>query len=505
MNQELTSSPEEDAAMPRDATQRESAERQRAERELAAELAATNLLQRLSSQLIRDEEGNALFEQIVETAMELMGSQCGSMQRFDPHTRELRLLAWKCFHPDSAKFWQTITAESGAALQGGQRLVVPDVRMWDVCAGSRHLEHFELSGIRAIQSTPLISRGGEILGMISTYWSTVHEPAERELRFLDLLARQAADLLERSRNAEALRESETRLATVLETVPIGIGLVDTSGKLTLSNKEMQRYLPSRIIQSRDEERFRRWLAYLPDGRLAGREDFPVARALQGEMVLPGFEARYTQDDGREVWTRIAAVPFLDPEARITGAIAVIMDIDELKRSAEALRKAEERFRAVANLVPDLLWSSEPDGNTTWYNERWMDYTGQTFEEAIGWGWTETIHPEDREVSARRYRAAAEQGTALQQEHRIRRVDGEYRWFLVRAEPLFDENGRVVRMYGAAVDIHDMRHTAEALRDSQERLRLLVESALEHAIISMDAERRITSWNRGAENLFRLQP
>jgi two-component sensor histidine kinase len=86
----------------------------------------------------------------------------------------------------------------------------------------------------------------------------------------------------------------------------------------------------------------------------------------------------------------------------------------------------------------------------------MEYTGQVFDEPAAWDWTNVLHPDDRDLSARRYKEALEYGTTLQQENRIRRHDGEYRWFLVRAEPFHDEQGRMVRMYGAAIDVHEQR-------------------------------------------------
>src|SRR5262249_42734419 len=105
----------------------------------------------------------------------------------------------------------------------------------------------------------------------------------------------------------------------------------------------------------------------------------------------------------------------------------------------------------------------------------LKYTGQSFEEAIGWGWMDAIHPDDREASARRYREAVENGVMLRQEHRIRRFDGEYRWFVVNAFPLKDESGRIIKMYGAATDIHESRIMHEALRESEEKYRTLFTS------------------------------
>jgi|GEM_PF-867162 len=129
---------------------------------------------------------------------------------------------------------------------------------------------------------------------------------------------------------------------------------------------------------------------------------------------------------------------------------------EYARAEEALRQSQKRFQSIANLVPDLLWDSEPDGSTIWYNQRWLEYTGQRFEEAICGGWVDAIHPDDRAGSAKRYGEAVEAGKPLRQEHRIRRHDGAYRWFVVNASPLKNEKGRVIKMYCAATDIHDRK-------------------------------------------------
>ncbi|HEU4472835.1 MAG TPA: PAS domain S-box protein [Flavisolibacter sp.] len=145
---------------------------------------------------------------------------------------------------------------------------------------------------------------------------------------------------------------------------------------------------------------------------------------------------------------------------------------ERARAEEALQASENRLQSITNLVPDLLWDGEPDGSTSWYNQRWLEYTGQSLEEATGWGWMEVIHPEDRETSALRYYEAVENGEALRQEHRIRRYDGEYRWFVVSAFPHKDESGRVIKMYGAATDIHESRVMNEALGESEALLRTL---------------------------------
>src|SRR6185437_14586233 len=144
----------------------------------------------------------------------IMRSQYASMQIFYPEpdgTGKLRLLAASGFTPEAEKFWEWVyhhTASScGEALRAHKRVIVPDFRTCEFMQSAPTLPIFLDAGIFAAQSTPLYSRNGQLLGMISTHWRYPHKPPERLLELLDILARQAADLIERSQTAEALRES----------------------------------------------------------------------------------------------------------------------------------------------------------------------------------------------------------------------------------------------------------------------------------------------------------
>lgn len=140
---------------------------------------------------------------------------------------------------------------------------------------------------------------------------------------------------------------------------------------------------------------------------------------------------------------------------------------ERARAEADLRESEARLHAIANLVPDLLWSNDPGGTTPWYNQRWFEYTGQTSEQAYGYGWLDAIHPDERERSQHSFQAASDRGQPLRQELRIRGADGAYRWFLMQAQPLQDDRGQMVRWYGAATDIHEERMALEEARAALE--------------------------------------
>lgn len=180
--------------------------------QLAVELSDSKLLQSTSAQLIYEENIDALYQNIVDAAMTLMESDMASMQMLYPERGtggELRLVAFRGFNPQAARFWEWVRVDSnsscGVALRTGERVIVPDVERCDFMVGTNDLALYRQTGIQAVQTTPLVSRNGKTVGMISTHWSKPHQPTERNLRLLDILARQAADLMERRNAEDALR------------------------------------------------------------------------------------------------------------------------------------------------------------------------------------------------------------------------------------------------------------------------------------------------------------
>jgi PAS domain S-box-containing protein len=187
------------------------------EKQLALDLEAAKLLQDVSTKLIQANNIDALFDQILETAMMLLRSDYACFQLFIPERGpegELYLLRHRGFNESDVKAWEWVTPRSrsscGMALNTRQRVVFPDVLQCDYMAGSIYLDTYLKIGIRAVQTTPLLSRDGTLIGMFSTYWRKPHELTESEIRNLDVLARQAADLIERAQTEQALRRSEER-------------------------------------------------------------------------------------------------------------------------------------------------------------------------------------------------------------------------------------------------------------------------------------------------------
>jgi len=146
-----------------------------------------------------------------------------------------------------------------------------------------------------------------------------------------------------------------------------------------------------------------------------------------------------------------------------------------QKAAEALHLNERNLSLIINTIPTFAWSARPDGYRDFLNQRWLDYTGITKEQAAGWGWAEAIHPDDRQRVVEYWRSCLASGVPAETEARLRRFDGSYRWFLFRANPLQDESGRIVRWYGTNVDIEDRKRAEEALRASELSWRQIVDN------------------------------
>ena len=193
-------------------------ERARAGQTVANDLRDTQLLQALSAQLIGEQGSASLYETLIDAAVSIMQSEFVSLQMLHPERGTggaLHGIASRGFSPDALRDWEWIDCADktvcAAALRAGTRVVVSDIEACEWMAGTVTQARYLREGIRAIQSTPLVSRGGKALGMISTHWAQPHRPSERELRLLDILARMAADLMERTQAEDALRRNEQTL------------------------------------------------------------------------------------------------------------------------------------------------------------------------------------------------------------------------------------------------------------------------------------------------------
>jgi formate hydrogenlyase transcriptional activator len=202
---------------------------------------------------------------------------------------------------------------------------------------------------------------------------------------------------------------------------------------------------------------------------------PDDRARLQQIIngAPGgqdFEAEYRllMPDGRVKYLHVLARALQNSSGDLEF-VGAVTDVTEAKQT-------EDRIRRIINTVPGLHWSARPDGWVDFINQRWLDYTGMTLEQALGWGWAPAYHPDEIEEVQVKWRTAVAEGKPLEMETRLRRFDGEYRWFLERVFPLFDHVGQIVGWYGSDIDIHDRKQAEDKIRQQEIEVRQIVDLA-----------------------------
>lgn len=200
----------------------------------------------------------------------------------------------------------------------------------------------------------------------------------------------------------------------------------------------------------------------------------LERIRRGDRVEP-YETVRVRKNGTRFAAWLTVSPIRDQSGAIVGASAITRDVSARIAAEHALRESEARFRTLADNISQLTWMTDPSGWIFWYNRRWFEYTGTTLDEMQGWGWTKVHHPEHVDRVVTHFREALERGEVWEDTFPLRGKDGQYRWFLSRAQPIRDERGQIVRWFGTNTDITELREAEAALRASDERRREVLEA------------------------------
>jgi PAS domain S-box-containing protein len=298
------------------------------------------------------------------------------------------------------------------------------------------------------------------------------------------------DITKRKQTEAALRDREAHLQLILDSAKdYAIFTLDIGGHFTSWNAGAERllgYAEAEIVGHHGR------IIFTPEDSAARMPEAEMHSALtkgKGEN-----ERWHVRKDGSRFWGSGLVMPLRDAAGEVQGFLKIMQDKTERRQIEESLRQSENRYRTLADAVPQLMWINTADGRLEFCNQHWQSYTGMMPELPLAAPVLQLFHPEDLPTVVGTRSKAIQAGEAYEFECRVRRFDGTYRWHLARLVPVKDAKGQVVQWVGMGIDIDDRKRAEESLAESDRRFRFLAES-LPHLIWNVDSAGKIRFTNQ----------
>ncbi|AKB49440.1 Sensory transduction histidine kinase [Methanosarcina barkeri str. Wiesmoor] len=451
---------------------------------LMADLNAMTRLHKIGTLFVRESNLEPVLVEIVDAAIAISDADFGNIQLLDPESSELKIVASRGFPKWWLDFWDSVSVGNGTcgtALGREEKVIVEDIEQSPIFVGTPALEIQLKAGIRAVQSTPIVSRSGRLLGMFSTHYKKPHKLQDHGLQLIDLLAQQAADIIERAQIEEMLRKSEERFRVALQGSSVVISSQDRDLRYTWA------YNPSPGFKLED---------------LLGKNDYDIYQlddaeafvSIKKQVLASGVSQcdevviHRPASAGGDLFHEMTTEPLRDATGTIVGVICIAVDITERKRAEEALKKAndtlEEKIKertveleeAYNSLLENKMRLSEAQKIAHLGNWDWNLVTDELY-------WSDEIHnifgldslefdetydaflnlvlPEDREYVNNAFKKAF-CGKSFEIDFRIISADREEHILYARGQVIFDEKNTPIRVRGIVQDITERKKTEEAL-------------------------------------------
>ncbi|MGC8660334.1 MAG: PAS domain S-box protein [Desulfomonilaceae bacterium] len=407
-----------------------------------------------------------VLEKILDTAIAIASADMGNIQLFDGKTSSLKIVVHRGFDIHSLDFWNHVQEGQGAcgtALARGSRVIVEDVTESPIFRNTPALDVQLKAGVRAIISTLLIGRSGKVIGIMSTHFRKPHRPDDSTLRLLDLLARQATDIIEREQHEKALKDME-RLETFrlfVESAPVAIAMFDRDMRyLAASHRWSEEY----DLKGRDILGLSHYKVF-PE--ISDRWKDAHQRGLSGEVVKTD-EDLFERVDGGSQWLRWEITPWRLGDGQIGGIIIFTEDITQRKQAQMKAERDEQRLKLALKYAKAGMW----EWNTKTNENRWSDGLWELYGlepnscQPSYESWAATIHPNDRAKTEKIVAEALAKATELNTEWRVNNPDGSKRWLMARGGPLLDDSGQPYSYLGIVIDVTKQKLATETVKKNE---------------------------------------
>lgn len=271
------------------------------------------------------------------------------------------------------------------------------------------------------------------------------------------------DITNRKLAEVALQEQTKLLQVIIDSIGDGLILANQQGEFVLFNRAAVGLFGQLTNEKSHQEWSSTYGLFLADQKtLFPDNELPLARAIKGEYVND-VEVFVRRENSEDRWISISGYPVVDTSSAIKGGVVVCRDITERKQSEAALLESETRFRNMANNAPFMVWVTDSTGYCNFLSESWYEFTGQTEETGLGFGWVNALHPEDREHAKNAFLMANQRQESFRLEFRVGRPDGGYSWAIDAAAPRLSDSGQFEGYIGSVIDITE-RKQVEIERD-----------------------------------------
>lgn len=279
----------------------------------------------------------------------------------------------------------------------------------------------------------------------------------------------ATDITEQKQAEEELNDRENLMNLITDAIPGFLSYVEADERYLFANHAYEKWfgIPKNLVKDRSIR------------EVIGEENYRsskplIDRVLQGEEVA--FEAIVKQNNEAR-YVQVQYVPDRAGDGTVKGFVVVGYDITDRKEAEDALRKSQLRFKTYAEAMPQMAFISNAEGKITYYNQRWYDYVGY-LHGTEGWGWKEKdiYHPDDLQRTIEKWSECVRTGELYEIEYRLKRHDGEYRWHLGRAVPVYNSTGEIEMWLGTNTDIHEHKKTVEALAESEQLFKTITNAS-----------------------------